>query len=553
MSVALRAFVSLIVFGIAVGAAWAGSEKKLIQIGWDIPSTSYLRQHWQKMDKGTPFNGVIFKVEGAGWSSEAVWDRQPWDRGRLISAVEDLKACHFTTLTSNFLRVNATPGDLDWFDDAGWAALSEKVGLLAWVAKEGRAAGLCLDFESYGKRQFQYQPTPAHSFLETRDAARRRGAQVMRCLAREYPDATLLAFWLDSVALPAGEATDPLAMLPADGYGLLPAFIDGLLDAAPPRMTLVDGCENAYLFDSETEYLRAYQRISGREGPAARLVSPENRAKYRRQVQVGFGFYLDAYINPETSQWHIDMHGQPRLSRLARNLALARRIADEYVWVYGEQYRWWPDAAGSVGKRWDDALPGLTQTIAFVQDPTEAARREVEARRQAGSLQNLLTNPGFDGSPGAQGLPEGWTSWQDDASHGTFTFDPAVGLGRQGSAKAEGVAAGCYVQRVRVQPGQRFLVESDVLPQGTTSYHIMVRWQDPESKWTSVDRDVTIAFGPAGQGGWRHATGAVEVPEGAGYLVLLLGVGAQASAQDACWFDNAGVYISQSTPVAGGQ
>jgi hypothetical protein len=552
MSVALRAFVSLVALGLATGAAWAGSEKKLIQIGWDIPSTSYLRQHWQEMDTGTPLNGVIFKVEGTGWSSEAVWDKEPWDRGRLTSAVEDLKACHFTTLTSNFVRVNATPGDLDWFDDPAWSALSDKVGLLAWVAKEGGGAGLCLDFESYGKRQFQYQPSPAHSFPETREAARRRGAQVMRRLAREYPDATVLAFWLNSVALPAGEAADPLALLPADGYGILPAFIDGLLDAAPPGMTLVDGCESAYLFNSETEYLRAYQRIAGREGPAARLVSPENRAKYRSQVQVGFGFYLDAYINPETSQWHVDMQGQPRLQRLGRNLAYARRIADEYVWVYGERYRWWPDASGSVGKRWEDALPGLTQTIAFVQDPTQAARREIEARRQAGSLQNLLTNPGFDGSPTADGPPEGWSSWQDDASHGAFTLDPAVGV-RAGSAKAAGVANGCFVQRVRVQPGQRYLVESDVLPQGTPSYHVMARWEDPNGKWTREDWDVVIAFGPAGQGGWRHAIGAVEVPDGVGYLVLLLGVGAQASGQDVCWFDDTGVYLSQSTPVASGQ
>ena len=61
----------------------------------------------------------------------------------------------------------------------------------------------------------------------------------------------------------------------------------------PPEMILVDGCEHGYYMDSAEAYLRAANEMRSWNGACARLVSPENRAKYRQQVQAGFGFYLD--------------------------------------------------------------------------------------------------------------------------------------------------------------------------------------------------------------------------------------------------------------------
>lgn len=39
------------------------THKKFIELGWDIPSTSMLRELWREMEQTTPFDGVMFKVE----------------------------------------------------------------------------------------------------------------------------------------------------------------------------------------------------------------------------------------------------------------------------------------------------------------------------------------------------------------------------------------------------------------------------------------------------------------------------------------------------------
>ena len=112
-------------------------------------------------------------------------------------------------------------------------------------------------------------------------------------------------------------------------------------------MTFVDGCERAYRFNSREEYLAAANLIRNK---CQRLVSPENRAKYRAQVQVSFGVYLDAYVNPPDSNWYIDPGRQTPVRRLADNVASALEAADEYVWIYGEQASWWPSPHPVAGR-----------------------------------------------------------------------------------------------------------------------------------------------------------------------------------------------------------
>ncbi|MDD3587188.1 MAG: hypothetical protein PHQ75_08390, partial [Thermoguttaceae bacterium] len=36
--------------------------KKLIELGWDIPNTRFMKSHWQEMEKTTPFDGIMFEV-----------------------------------------------------------------------------------------------------------------------------------------------------------------------------------------------------------------------------------------------------------------------------------------------------------------------------------------------------------------------------------------------------------------------------------------------------------------------------------------------------------
>ncbi|MBN1419599.1 MAG: beta-galactosidase [Planctomycetes bacterium] len=511
----------------------AAPRAKLIELGWDIPSTAYLREHGHEMEQSAPFDGVILKVEfpgpaGKTLSSQHMWEKTPWTWEGLATALADLRACRFERFRDNFIRVNATPGDLDWFDDAAWRILCDKIALLGRLARDGGCRGICLDPESYGKPQFRYDPSSGKTFREMGAVARARGRWFVDALAREFPSAAILGLWFNSLNARAGRCDDPTAILVTEGYGLFPAFFDGMLDAAPPAMTFIDGCEHAYRYDGDLDYLRSYHVMRRPSGSASRLVSPENRAKYDRQVRAGFGFYLDAYINPETSPWYIGPGGGTRLERLEANLAAAAEVADAYVWVYGEKFRWWP--AGE--KHWEEAMPGITRAIEWARDPLAAARDRVAAARAKGALVNLAANAGFE--------EDALSAWQDEGSKGTFAQDDDAGNPAP-SVRAARILNGCLIQRIPVEPGRRYAVEADSLREGTSVPTIAVRWQDGDGKWTRWNFDRTIPF-LAGSGPWEHAFGWAQVPDGAGFLVVLLAVHNQMGDGDVCWFDNLGIY-----------
>jgi hypothetical protein len=59
----------------------------------------------------------------------------------------DLQAATPVTATNNFLLLNANPGDVDWFEDAGWVEITEHWRLRAWLAKHGGLKGIVFDIE----------------------------------------------------------------------------------------------------------------------------------------------------------------------------------------------------------------------------------------------------------------------------------------------------------------------------------------------------------------------------------------------------------------------
>ena len=94
------------------------------------------------------------------------------------------------------------------------------------------------------------------------------------------------------------------------------------------------------------------------------MVALENRAKYHGQVQAGFGFYLDMYLNEKGNHYYFGpKKGGSRIDRLRDNLSAALEASDEYVWVYGEQCRWWKsqslskqvEKTAGKGALWDEA------------------------------------------------------------------------------------------------------------------------------------------------------------------------------------------------------
>ncbi len=536
--------------------------KKLIATGWDMPDTRRLRQNLAEMER-RPFDGVVLEVLGRKENKSTCRLRwafadEKWQRKWFQPAIDDLRACKFKRLTDNFALFNANPGSVDWFDDAGWANIVDHWRIAAWVAKQSGLKGLLFDPEPYARdyKQFSYAAQPQHkkhTFDQYRRQARRRGREVMKAVAAEYPNITVFSYFMNSIHRWALSQAKPAAVLEKSAYGLLPAFIDGWFDAGASGVTLVDGCESAYRYNSDREYLEAAVLI---KGDAQRLISPANRSRYRAQVQVSYGVYLDAYWNPKSSPWYIDGLGGPRVKRLQSNLAMAMKCSDEYVWVYGEKFRWWPTPnKGVKSKTWPEAMPGCEGVLRYVRDPADYGRRQMEKLKAAGKGANLARNGDF-GSKTAKsdtgaaqvwkegGCPAGWTRWQDKESKGTFTWDRNVGRSAKGSARAAKVRQGCFSQKYDVKPGQRYVVRAFRKIQGRGSAWMHIRWQTAEDKWTAQRQDKLIyADGPPGA--WSELFAVVEVPKPAAKLIILLLAGDQPTADDIVWFDDVELYVRE--------
>jgi len=526
---------------------------KLIETGWDHADPERMRQNLEVMEQ-TPFQGLVIQFSGPGGQPQYRYahSAEVWDESAIPGIIADLQAVQPTQLADRFLQVNANPGNVDWFDDAGWEQVVHHWRLAARVAKQGALTGILFDPEPYREpwRQFAYAAQPQvaeHSFAEYHAKARERGREVMGAVAEEFPDITLFCYFMLSVTGTAADLDNPIDGLVGSGYGLYPPFIDGWLDVAPETVTFVDGCERAYHFNSQLEYLGAANRI---RNTCQRLVSSENRAKYRAQVQVSFGVYLDAYANPPDSRYYINPGDLTPTQRLQANVATALEVADEYVWIYGEQACWWPTPnTRAAAARWQEKLPGIDAALRAAANPAGFVERLMAERGDA--LANLFVNGDFSGNVAARAdgaaqpdweqgkAPPGWSFWQA-AEGGRPGWDREVGHDAPGSGTLIAIDNGCLIQSIEVQPGEAYGVSAWRRIQGEGSATIRVRWQTPEGKWHAEQLDKLLgSSAPADE--WGRVAGMVTVPDGAGKLIVLLGASGQRSEDDVIWWDDVAV------------
>ncbi len=547
--------------GTAIGAEPPDMRlrKKLIATGWDRPDSEWLLDHLAEMEK-QPFDGVMLELtgrtaEGKPCVLRSAFSSEKWQPAWFQTNIDQLRACKFKRFTDNFITIGANPGDVDWFDDAGWRQVVEHWRVAAWIAKQSGCKGILFDPEPYTPPHLQFGYTAQagrkrHTFNQYAEKARQRGRQVMQAVVKEYPTITLFCYFMNSVSAAATGKADPRPALAAEGYGLYPAMVDGWLDVAPPSVVLVDGCESAYLYNSREQFLEAASQM---KVACQELVSPENRAKYRAQVQASFGIYLDAYWNPKGSPWYIDGRGGSRVERLRANTSNALAAADEYVWIYGEQHRWWPTPNRGVHpETWPEVLPGCDAALRYIRDPLDFARTELAKMKQAGRPVNLARNGEF-GLPTAKSFdgaeqkwhdgapPAGWTTWQNEGSRGTFTWDQTVGASAKGAAKTSGVANGCFIQNYKAIAGERYAVRAAYKLHGNGNAWLRVRWQTAEGQWTAETQD-QLFYGQTSPDRWQQLFGVVEVPERAGRLLILLSTEGQNTAEDAVWFDDVELY-----------
>lgn len=517
----------------------------LIATGWDAPTPTEYRDFSHDFARWG-FDGTVIEPtrktsNGTVVRASNAFSSERWEADEFTSAISDLKMAGENSLQRNFLRLKANPGNVDWFDDAGWKNIVHHWQLLARVAREGHLAGIAYDPECYTSpwQQFDYRAQPdkeRHTFAAYAAQARLRGREVMAAVVAEYPNITILGYRLLSNLLPAVTyGRDPSPALAQHTYGLAPAFIDGWLDRIPSTVTLIEGNEDSYLYNEPASFALAYARIRIN---APLLISPENRDKFRVRCQIAHAVYLDAYCSLPGSPWHIDLGGESASVRLAANATAAFAYSDGYVWFNGETGRWWP-AARSPYSLWPDKLPGVDRALKSARDPAGTAREYLAA---AQPTENLLVNGSFEQKGGGDSESPGWSIWQGRNSKGQFEFcrNPLTQYGH--CALITRTDDGCLVQELAVQPSEWYVISVRVRNKGSSYAGIKVRWQTTDGSWADTDREIIITpTSSTAADDWQECLGLATVPPRADKLVLLLLVRNQHTDGDAVWFSDAKV------------
>jgi hypothetical protein len=348
----MRLFVLLLACAFASTPAFSQtSQKKLIEFGWDEPDTAFMRKHIAEMEK-SPFDGTVFDLQFKApdrsmqnyvWQA---WSNRAFKESEFQQAIDDLTNTPFKRFTHNFLRFNTSPGNVDWFDDAAYAAIVNNARLAAKIAHDGKAAGILFDDEHYNEPLFSYakaRDSKTKSFDEYAAKARQRGREVMNAFQEGFPDVHIILTF--GYTLPHAQVGPDRAKLAQAEYGLLAPFLDGMFDAARGKAKIVDGFEMSYGYKAAAEFDAIKPLIAN---SVMKIV--ESPDQFRQHSSLGFGLWMD-------NDWRNKGWDEKDFSKnyftpeqFESSVAKAMATADDYVWIYTETPRWWAAPDGKPQK-----------------------------------------------------------------------------------------------------------------------------------------------------------------------------------------------------------
>lgn len=326
-------------------------KKKLIQYGWDCRNPDYIRANIREMEK-KPFDGIVFRLK----DHSRIFSNKPWNEEseQFQKTLDDCKNIEWSKFTDNFIILDST-SQIDWFDDAHWEAVRHNLKMVLKAAKAARVRGICFDPEAYpegdwGSPWSFWTQTRAKekSFEEYEAKVRERGADFARILQEEMPESVFHTFYLFCLYETIADDPNPKRRhnrLSKHAYGLYQAFLNGMLDAARPGLTITDGNEFSYYYQEPREFYQGYHGIKQRFPVMA---APENRGKYKAQVQASNALYPDYLFaqggykanrfTPASA-----LSPEDRLRWLEQNVYYGLKTSDEFVWMYNEAMNWWED------------------------------------------------------------------------------------------------------------------------------------------------------------------------------------------------------------------
>lgn len=317
------------------------ATQRLIHISGQVPTLAQVIASRSTLEQA-PFDGLVCALQ----AGRVAFRTAAYSSSSLDADRANAPLVNSAKLTDNFLlmRGGAESG-FDRLSDTHWATAIQNVRAFAQVAKLGNFKGIAFDPEAYpslGQSSlFDYRTYDSGTltFQACQANLRLRGQQVMSAIQQEYPGSVVFLF--GGLCLLRNGTTQFVSPsnFPTHRYGLLPDFLNGMLDVLAPGMVLVDGGEASYVFYRSTWYsnLRTLVLTTGQS-----LLDSANRSRYQNQLEMGLSVYFDATFDMPNDPGLIAHWLSPsdRPGLLNYQVFWGFLNASRYVWIYAEGTNW---------------------------------------------------------------------------------------------------------------------------------------------------------------------------------------------------------------------
>ncbi len=136
-----------------------------------------------------PFDGFAIRMDANAAGAKACNTVEPgrtafsnvhWEFEWFAESTQRLAAANQNLRRETFLILNCNPGNIDWFDDAGWVEIVDHFRIFARVAKQSGSAGVIFDPEPYPSNKpvipFCYERQPNRGRTPLRSTRPRPGS-----------------------------------------------------------------------------------------------------------------------------------------------------------------------------------------------------------------------------------------------------------------------------------------------------------------------------------------------------------------------------------------
>ena len=346
----------------------------------------------QKLEQ-MPFQGVVLRPRGGLQLGPGTFTADLAKQN-----TDFLKATEFRRFRHNLLYACLTgfkgkTQAVGFFED--WSGVVAGYHGLGRMCRQiDSVDGIWLDVENYGGEGSPHLNSADYrrngrSFAECERQVKLRARQIMTALLSECPDIKVMtAFGLGAGTL--------------SSVDLLPAFVDGLLEAATSDKTyaqarVIDGYEEGYYITAPQDYQWAYDRIRSPRGIAYRRTRlPQAWAQHGA---ASFGTYPD-------------MHS---LAAFKTQLVSALGRTDEYVWLFTNgsflPYNNIPFLLGAHTEQTDQYIQALVEVTGLTRATPPGRYRTIGHWRMEEGCGDLVA----DGSGlGFEGKLSGAGNWSKD-------------------------------------------------------------------------------------------------------------------------------------------